>query len=248
MSLDSSIELLTREHKTAAHTVDGLEFHTRPPLLLLLREAIFGGMESTGGSSMKAKLPISEGALDLYELIDRQIAEAWAQANTVPPNADKPEALAAQWSALVNPDAIITVTHPEQHDRWDEAKDRMVTNVIHIRSEYTPEQLAAKWVTMIEEFFDPPRSAEIPAPCVVCGERYVQRRKDGETGRSSAMVFIRDRHTGDTLRAECQHCGRAWAPDQFNWLGEALGIDVERKRAEHLEKEEADRRRAETCG
>ena len=76
MTLDASIELLTREHKTAAHTIDGLEFHTRPPLLHLLREAIFGGMESTGGSSMKAKLPISESALDLYELIDRQITEA----------------------------------------------------------------------------------------------------------------------------------------------------------------------------
>lgn len=242
MTLDSSIELLTREHKTAAHTVDGLEFHTRPPLLLLLREAIFGGMESTGGSSMKAKLPISEGALDLYELIDRQIAEAWAQSNTVPPNADKPEALAAQWSALVDPDAIITVTHPEQHDRWDDAKERTVTNVIHIRTEYTAEQLAARWVTMIEEFFDPPRSAEIPVPCVICGERYVQRRKDGETGQSSAMVFIRDRHTGDTIRAECQHCGRAWAPDQFDWLAGALGINVAEKRAAHAEKEAASAR------
>jgi hypothetical protein len=248
MTLQASIELLTREHKTAAQTIDGLEFHTRPALLHLLREAIFGGMEATGGSSMKAKLPISEGALDLYELIDHQIAEAWAQSNTVPPNTDRPETLAAQWSALVDPDAIIIVTHAEQHERWDDTKDRLVSNVIRIRTEYTAETLAARWVTMIEEFFDPPRSAEIPAPCVICGERYVERRKDGESGRTSAMVFIRDRYTGETLRAECQHCGRAWAPDQFDWFAGALGIDVAKKRAEHEEREQAERERAEKIG
>src|SRR3546814_2641202 len=60
MTLQSSIELLTREHKTVAHTIDGPEFHTRAGLLEQLRDAVFGGMESTGGSSMKSKLPIRD--------------------------------------------------------------------------------------------------------------------------------------------------------------------------------------------
>lgn len=239
MTLLSSIELLTTEHRTVAHTIDGPEFHIRPALLTQLREAIFGGMEATGGSSMKSKLPISDAALDLYQLIDRQIAEAWAQAHDVPPSTDRPDALVAQWSALVGEEDIITVTHPEQHERWDDDKGRNVPFVVHARQEYKAAAIAERWVQQIEEFFDPPRPAEIPAPCVICGERYVERRKDGETIRSSAMVFIRDRATGETRRAECQACGRAWSPDMFDWLGQSLGIDVEAKRAEHLAMSEA---------
>lgn len=237
MTLQSNIEILTRPHKTAAHTIDGVEFHEVPALLEQLREAIFGGMEGTGGSALKAKLPIAEAALDLYQLIDHQIAEAWAQAHNIPPSTDRPEVLAAQWSALVQEDQIVTVTHPEQHEKWDDRKQDNIPFVVHIRTEYKAEDLAQRWVTQIEEFFDPPRSAEIPAPCMGCGERYVYRRKDGENVRTSALIFVRDRNTGETLRAECQHCGRMWAPNMFDWLGEALGIDVAAKKAEHLANE-----------
>src|SRR3546814_762315 len=200
MTLQSSIELLTREHKTVAHTIDGPEFHTRAGLLEQLRDAVFGGMESTGGSSMKSKLPISDAALDLYQLIDHQIAEAWAQVHNFPPSTDRPEALVAQWAALVQDDVIVTVTQPEQHERWDEERGRNIPFGVHARQEYTAETLAARWVTQIDEFFDPARPAEIPAPCVSCGERYVQRRKDGEVIRSSALVLIRGRPTGETDR------------------------------------------------
>lgn len=220
--LAAAIEMLTREHKTIAHTEDGIEVHDRPALLDQLREAVFGGMESTGGSSMGAKLPISEAALDLYELIDHQIAEAWAQTHGRPPGADRPERLAAEWSAAVRADTLIVVTTPEQYERWDETKNRMATYVIHARSEHTPDALAEKWVEMIETFFDPPRQAEIQAACFVCDTRKVQRRKDGELVDSSALVFNRDRQTGETRYAECLACGTRWAPSQFKYLAEQI--------------------------
>lgn len=225
MTMQGSIEILTREHKTIAHTIDGAEVHTRPALLELLREAIFGGMESTGGSSMKSKLPISDAALDLYTLIDRQITEAWAQVHNIPPNTDRPEALAAQWAALVSDDVIVTVTHPEQRERWDEAKQRNGTEVIRIRTEYKAADLARRWVQQIEDFFDPPRHAEINAPCFICGERYVHRNRDGEQVRTAALMFSRDRATGETRHAECLACGTQWAPAQFRFLGEQINAE-----------------------
>lgn len=224
MTLHDSIEILTREHKTAAHTIDGLEIHTRPALLHLLREAVFGGMETTGGgSSLKSRLPISDAALDLYQLIDRQITEAWAEAhpNQVP-GAGRPEALAAQWGALVTEDRIVTVTRPEQHEHDDGSPF-----VIAARFEYLAEQLARKWVTDIETFLDPPRHAQVSEPCLACGERYVHRRKDGETVQTAAFTFVRDRQTGETLRAECLACGAQWSKDKFNFLADAIGISVD---------------------
>lgn len=219
MTLQENIEILTREHKTAAHTVDGLEFHTRPALLHLLREAVFGGMESTGGgSALQSRLPISDAALDLYRLIDHQIAEAWAQVHNMPPNSDRPEALAAQWAALVDDERVVTVTHPEQHEKDGKPF------VIGARAEYQAQDLARRWVAQIEEFFDPPKRADISEPCIQCGERYVHRRKDGQTVRSAAFSFVRDRKTGETLRAECLACGSWWAPDQFEFLRESLKI------------------------
>ena len=216
MTLHDSIEILTREHKTAAHTIDGLEIHTRPALLHMLREAVFGGMEGTGGTAFGAKLPISETALDLYTLIDQQIAEAWAAVHNTPPSTDRPEALAAQWSAIVTEDTIVEVTTPETRDT--EAGPR----VFRARSEYRAGDLASRWVDMIDAFFDPPRQAEIQAPCPACDERYVYKRKDGEDVRTSALIFVRDRATGETRYAACQACGAQWAPSQFRYLGELI--------------------------
>lgn len=222
MTLMDSIEILTREHKTVAHTDEGIEFHTQPALLHSLREAIFGGMEGTGGgSAFGSKEPISPAALDLYQLIDRQITEAWSQAHDhAIPGTDKPETLAALWAAKVQADQLVTVTHPEQNERDGHLF------VVHVRAEYQADQLAARWVNQIKEFFDPPKHAEITEPCPRCEERWVHRTKDGQQVRSSALTFIRDRKTGETLSADCLACGASWAPRQFDWLSKALEIDV----------------------
>lgn len=221
--IGDSVEQLTRTHKKSLYTVDGYEIHDRPSLLEQLREAIFGGMEKTGGSGSKAKLPISESAVDLYELIDTQVTEAWAAFTGRVPTITRPETLLAEWAAGVQADTIVTVTRPEQHDRWDEAKNRNVPFVIRVRTEYTAADLAAQWVATIEDFLNPERTREIQGACIHCGASKVSRRKDGETVLAPALVFRRDRDTDRTLDARCLNCGTVWPPSQFEYLARAIG-------------------------
>jgi hypothetical protein len=209
------VEVLIHDHKKAISTIDGLEFHTVPGLLAQLRDAVFGGMESTGGSALGSKLPISAAALDLLTFVDREIAEAWAGAFKRPPNADRSERLLAEWAVFIASDAIVTVGDKQ----------------------YNAEVLVDRWTQRIEDFFDPPRLSEIQANCFVCEARYIYTKVDGQDVRSSALRFHRNRQTGETLDARCMSCGTAWLPHEFEFLGKSIGIDVERKKAEHAEKE-----------
>ena len=223
-SLSESVDMLLHDHKKIIHTTDGFEVHDRAGLLELLHDAVFGGMETTGGSGTKARLPISEAALDLHELIDQQIAEAWADATKRVPGLSTPRQMLAEWSTLVREDTIVVVTYPEQHDRWDPRIRAEVPVVIRVRQEHTPEKLAHHWVNLIEGFFDPERTAGIKAPCIACGASKVSRLKDGEHVMSDALVFRRDRDTGRTLDARCLNCGTVWAPSQFEFLAQTLGV------------------------
>lgn len=224
----NAVEQLSTPHKKTAHTHEGFVIHERDGLLNQLREAVFGGMERTGGSSSsKAKLPISEAAVDLLELIDTQITEAWSSVFTNQvPNTDRAERLLSAWAAAVNPEAIVVVTHPEQHMRWDEAKRCEMPFVIRAREEYHPADLAHRWVAMIEDFLDPERTAGIKAACIQCGATKVSRNRDGETVLSDALVFRRDKDTGETRDARCLNCGIVWPPSQFEFLATALGLQA----------------------
>lgn len=200
MSVD--VEVLIHDHKKAMSTIDGLEFHTAPALLAQLRDAVFGGGTADGaGNSMKAKLPIQAAALDLYMLIDRQITEAWVAAFNRPPNADRIETLLAEWAAWAQDETLVTVANRDVYAR----------------------DAASGWVAAIEDYLNPPRLAEISAACFVCGERYVHRAVDGETVRSSALSFRRERDTGETIDARCAACDTVWAPPQFKYLAEQIG-------------------------
>jgi len=209
------VEVLIHDHKKAISTIDGLEFHMVSGLLAQLRDAVFGGMETTGGSALGSKLPISAAALDLYTVIDREIAEAWVASFNRVPGTDRTERLLAEWAIHIAGDAI----------------------VIAGGKEYMAEALVVRWVRKVEDFFDPPRLSEIQAACFVCDARYVYSKVDGEDVRSAALRFHRSRDTGETLDARCMACGKAWLPHEFDFLGKSLGIDVERKKAEHAEKE-----------
>lgn len=196
------VEQLVHDHKKAVSTIDGVEFHTAPGLLAQLRDAVFGGGVRDGaGSGGKAKLPIQAAALDLYMLIDRQITELWVDAFNRVPNADRPEQLLSEWAAWADEDRIVTVA----------GRDLYATDAV------------SGWVRAIEDYFNPPRLAEISAPCIACGERYVHRAVDGDTVRSSALVFRRDRDSGETLDARCEACGNVWLPAQFKYLAEQIG-------------------------
>ena len=224
-SLLESVDQLIHDHKKMIDTIDGFEIHDRPSLLEQLRQAVFGGMERTGGSSSKAKLPVSEAAVDLYTLIDRQIAEAWSAITKRVPSNMRPEQLLAEWSAVVQEDVVVVVSHPEQYERWDEAKGRKVPFVVHAREEYLPLALANRWMALIEDFLNPEKTDGIKAPCLHCGATKVTRRRDGEAVLTDALVFRRDRDTGSTLDARCLNCGVIWPPSRFEFLTQALGIE-----------------------
>ena len=202
MSVD--VEQLVSDHKTAVTTDEGIVFHTVPSLLGQLRDAVYAGMGADGARvGFGSKLPIQAAALDLYMLIDRQITEAWVGAFKRVPNADRIEALLSEWAA------------------W--ADDETVVNPSSRVWVYAPSAVAS-WVKMIEDYLNPPRLAEIDHACIACGERWVYRQVDGETVRSSALSFRRDRATGETIDARCEACGAIWPRSQFEWLADALGI------------------------
>ena len=199
MSVD--IEVLTRTHKRGIHTIDGFEVHSEPSLLSLLRDAIFGGGVSDGaGSRGKPKLPFQAAAHDLYQKLEQEILLVWVDAFQRVPGLGHPEAFLAQWAAHVEPETLVVVDGRKVY-----AKDAV-----------------KGWEDAIRSYFDPPRQAEINAPCVACGERYVYRQRDGETIRSAALSFTRDRDTGESLDARCAVCGAVWAPAQFKFLLEQI--------------------------
>lgn len=196
------VEVLVHDHKKAVNTIDGLEFHTVPGLLAQLRDAVYGaGVRDGAGSASKAKLPIQAAALDLLMVIDRQISEVWVQAFKRVPGISRPEALLAEWAAWADDETMVMVAE---------------------RSVLAADAVDG-WVRSVSDYFDPPRLAEISAPCVACGERWTYRTVDGETVRSSALSFRRDRDTGETLDARCESCGNVWTPAQFLFLAEAIG-------------------------
>lgn len=223
-----AVDQLTKTHKKAIHTPDGVEFHDHPPLLEQLHDAVFRvGVEATGGSVGVARLPIGEAAADLHTLIESQASEAWYQAHGRVPRMLPVAALVTSWALVVREDTVVTVTVPEQHDDWDEARGRTVTRVIRVREQYTPVNLARHWVAMIADFLNPESTAGIAAACLQCGERKIHRTRDGETIMSDALVFRRDRETGETLDARCLACGMVWPPTKFEFLCQALGIPLD---------------------
>lgn len=199
MSVD--VEQLTRDHKKAISTIDGIEFHSVPSLLSQLRESIYNGGAPDGARmGAQAKLPIQAAALDLYMKIDRQITDAWVDVFHRVPGTDTPERLLSEWAAFVQNDTLVTVDG---------------------RQVYATDAVAG-WIRMISDYFDPPRLAEIKAACIGCGEKYVYRKVDGENVRSTALKFLRDRDTGETIDARCEACGRVWQPSQFKFLLEQI--------------------------
>lgn len=221
MSVD--VEQLTRDHKKAVTTDDGIEFHSVPSLLSQLRDAVFGGMERGNGSATGgSRMLIDPAALDLYQEIDRDITEAWVAAFERVPNADRPEALLSEWSAWADDETVVTIR----------GRDAYASGWVSF------------WVSRIEQFFDPPRNAEIQAPCVQCGQEWVYRDEGDQQRRDTALRFIRERGTGVTLRAECAACGTQWSPAQFGHLAEAIGIDVAEKTRAHEEREAEEEEKA----
>lgn len=200
--------------------------HT-PALLPLLRESVFGGMERSGGSpGFTSRLPIAAGALDLYETIDLEIAEAWACVFPGQiPSIDSPERLLSQLVAVSKPDELVSITVSTQRI------DHQGTRFEHWWVERTTQEttvgaLLKRWVRQIAELFDPPRTADIQHPCIACGEMWAWKYVSGEPVPYKVFVFIRDSH-GNSREARCLNCHTSWGRDSFMWIAAQIGGDTE---------------------
>jgi hypothetical protein len=188
---------------------------------------MFGGSNRGGAPTVKARLTINAGAFDLYTLIDRQAAEQWAAVTGRIPGLETTEAMMSRWAAAMQDVSPVTVTLPDTIDGPNGRKVVVWDRIIHT----TAHNLAAGWVRQIEELLNPLPTGEIIAACIQCGVREVWRTVDGESIKSPAMMFIRDRVTGDSTEARCQACGTVWWPFQFKFLAEQIGINERATRA-----------------
>lgn len=226
------IDQLTKPHPVTLRRDAGTTIHTQDGLLLQLREAVFSGMEGGSGSQFGSKPPIDPAAVDLLEEITTQAAEALAQVTGKPVPYGHAEHYVRLWAAQVDDNDVMIVTTAETIEL---PPGDLRPAVFRERHEYTAVQLVRHWQARVEAFFNPPKDAEIMAPCPQCGERYVYRRKDGVTVQSSALVFIRDRETGDTSEARCQECGASWGPALFIRLGELIAAAAQTAAIRHAE-------------
>lgn len=194
---------------------------TQTGLLQQLREAVFGGMESTGGSSQfGSRPPIDASAVDLLNEITAQASEVLAVVSHQPTPYGHAEVYVRLWAGQTKPDRMFTVTS-KQTGPYDPANPKRPL-VYGELSELSAYNLLARWVERVEEFFNPPSTREIAAACPNCDARYSYRVRDGQHVRSAALNLIRDRN-GNTLEAKCSVCTRAWPPTQFEFLAKLVG-------------------------
>lgn len=205
---------------------DGKQFLTHIGLLQQLREAVFAGMETTGGSSaFGSKPPMDAGAEDLLNEITIQASEALAAVSNLPTPYGHAESYVRLWAGQTHADRLVGVSsRVTDHGITElEAHAAGVTRVYRETTATTSYKLLQSWVERIEGFFNPPSGAEIQAACPNCGQRYVHKQKDGQHVQSSALNFIRDRDTGATLEAKCSACKRSWPPAEFERLAVLIG-------------------------
>jgi predicted RNA-binding Zn-ribbon protein involved in translation (DUF1610 family) len=211
------IHRLTRETPGYVQRDDKKEIRLRGGLLEQLRQAMFGGMEGTGGSSsFGSKPPIDAGALDLLNEITEQATVVLAAVTGKPTPFGQAEDYVREWSENTAEEKQYVVTSPATTSAGA---------VFDERYEYTAYNLAKRWVQRVEDFFEPPRSREVKAPCPSCSERYVYRLKDGEVIQSPAVNIRIDRETGVSIDARCSNCGNEWPRSQFEVLAKLVGAN-----------------------
>lgn len=219
------VDLLTKDTPTFILTDEGKKKQvTRVGLLEQLRSAYTIGVDSSGSSAFGSKPPIFVGAADLLEEIDTQASEVLVAVTHRPVPYGPTEGYVRLWAGQTKEDQPFTVTTKQTISmREEEAHKRKIPMVFSSTEQYTAYELVKRWVDRIEDFFNPPSSREIAAPCPGCNARYALRVSGGETVRTSALSILRDRDSGRPIEARCASCTRTWPPDQFEFLAKLVG-------------------------
>jgi len=222
-----NIDRLTIETHIFIDRDDGKHLVKRPGLLPQLREAIFVGMETGGGSSgLTSRPPIDAGARDLLTEIERQVSEALIASTKQPLPYGHVENYVRLWAAAADESTMVTLRTSQQHpdelvDVW--RKDKNPAAAVYFKIDQLPAwRVAQRWVDQIEAFFNPPSTREIQGACPACEETHVRRVKDGVTVQSAALSFLRN-EAGDATEARCAACKAVWYPAQFEWLARQIG-------------------------
>lgn len=217
---------LTIETLTMVEREHGKTPMKRQGLLQQLRQAVFEGMESSGGSaSFGSKPPIDAAAVDLLNEITDQASQVLAKVSPNPTPYGHAESYVRLWAGQTTESQIFAVTsratveNPVEYYKAHPGQPTVYDEIQHV----TAMELMQRWVDRIESFFIPPSAMEIPAECPNCGARYYHRTKDGETIRSAALNILRDRDTGQSVEARCSVCTRTWPKSQFGFLAEMVG-------------------------
>ena len=213
------IDQLTRPHPVTVQRLAGAEIRTEDALLVMLRDAVFGGMEGGGsGSSFGSKPPIDVGALDIIEEITVQATEALAAVDKRPTPLGQAEDYVRLWAGLIDEASLVVVSVPGMSETDPPVAFRELR-------ECNAYELVSRWVSRIRDFFNPPKTMEITAACPVseCGQRYVYRNRDGEHLRSAALTISIDRETDRSIGAKCSACGAMWEPGEFEQLRDLIG-------------------------
>jgi hypothetical protein len=222
----TTVDRLTREHPGWVERDTGREMRTQDGLLHQLRGAVFGGMNGSGANSaFTSKLTIDATAADLLDEIHRQAVEALASVDPKPTPFGATETYVRLWAGQTTEHKQVTVTGRRERVLKDHEKGlRPVPARVYLeRVQMSAGQLVRQWAERIEDYFDPPSTREIQAPCPACNERYIYRMADGVHAPASALNFVRDRATGRTTSARCSACAVSWSPPQFEWLAGAIG-------------------------
>jgi hypothetical protein len=197
-----TIDIIDPETKEVTGTFDvACTSATRPePLLVMLRDAVAGGIGSHAGSSPgRERIPFDAAALEMFDGIVKRINALYVGL----PNA--------------------------REDRYlqDRLRDWYLHFALRIsRSEVTVEQERAMakqlegWARGIEAMFDPPNRMELtqrvngltePVPCPSCGNRHAF---DPKTGDQIVALVIDYWNVGESMLddavARCRFCEEVW--------------------------------------
>ena len=178
------------------------EYRTTPSLLVVLHESIRSSMGagSGGGGGAGGTGGVNYRAFTLWSDIEGQ-ARAWARKYDVASSTSVRallQAVAARADALRDDAQIAT----DEYEHLVAAPGR--------------------WVERILDMLDPPRSAEITAPCPACGERYVLNYDDERVG-----TLVTASRPGSDPRAECRHCHETWEGEtELGMLAFAIGANA----------------------